>query len=337
MSRHRAAWFAPAVLAAVGMWIAAPAAAQHPLEMPRLLDPARMGPVQFRIFSGRVTMHGVRFGSYSTSTSAGGRIERLTLSINDNEPVMSYESTSSTERLSIEASARDRLLIRRLPRGSSDLVPVEFEQTGRDPVRLTMGSKGHQQIYRAASLWHLLIVEREVCRESLIPLLKILHRDWNLLKAAERVESALLSTSTAYDLPDRRLWSTLVEQLGDSRFSQREVADRRLREAGRAVVTYLQQLDAGRLDAEQRYRIRRIILALSVTEDTQAPDQVAAWLSGDPAIWLIFLSRDDEPTRRLAATRLAALLGRPFSFDPGADAATRQRQIESLRKQLPAG
>ncbi len=325
------------IFSLLGLWMAAPAMAQQPLEMPRLLDPARMGPVQFRVFSGRVTMHGLRLGSYTTSTNNRGRNERLSLSMNNHKPVLSYESTSPTEHLSVEASASDRLLIRRSPRGTSSQTPVEFEQATGESLALTVGAKEGKKVYRAESLWHLLIAHREVCRQSLIPLLKVLNRNWDLLKTAEQVESTLLSESTARDLPDRRLWATLVDRLGDDRFSNREAADRQLREAGRAVVTYLRQLDSSRLDAEQRYRIRRIILAVSSAEDTLSPEQIVDWLAGDPAVWLLFLARDDEPTRRLAAARLDTLLGRPIPFTPAADAATRKREIEALRQQISSG
>ena len=326
-----------AALGLIGLFLAAPVAAQQPVEMPRLLDPGRMGPMQFRILSGRVTMGGPRFGPYSTATSSGGRSERITVGMNNNEPTLSYESTSPGERLSIEVSGGGRLQIRRTPRGTSTFAAVDFEQIPNEPVSLTLGPKEKQRVYRASSLWHLLIAEREVCRQHLIPLLKILHRDWDLAKTAEEMEAALVSAAVANELPDRQRWAALVEQLGDSRFSQREAADRQLRQVGRAVVAYLRQLDSSQLDAEQRYRIRRIILSLSGTEDLQSPEQAAAWLSGDPAVWLALLSRDDLSVRRLAAARLAALLGKPIQFDPAADAPTRQQQIEKLRTRIPGG
>lgn len=324
------------ILAALGLSLAAPATAQQPLEMRTLLDPARMGPVQFRIFSGRVTMQGRRLGSYTQSANSRGRNERLTLSANNNELVLSYESTSPAEQLSVEASGADRLMVRRRPRGNSTLVPVEYEQA-KASVSLTVGVKDKQQVYQGASLWHLLIAHREVGQEHLASLLKVLNREWDLMRTAELVESTLLSEATARDLPDRRLWGALVERLGDESFSNREAADRQLREAGRAVVTYLRQIDPSRLDAEQRYRIRRIILAASAAEDAQSPDQVVAWLSGDPAIWLIFMAREEESTRRLAAACLEALLGKPIPFHPTADPATRKRELDALRKQISGG
>jgi hypothetical protein len=136
------------------------------------------------------------------------------------------------------------------------------------------------------------------------------------------------------DLPDPGRWAVLVEQLGDERFSRREAADRELRSLGRVVSIYLQQLDASQLDAEQHYRVRRILMALSARTDNDTPPEVAQWLAGDPVVWLAMLSRDDEPTRRLAAERLKALLDGPIAFDPAADAATRQGQIDELRLRI---
>jgi hypothetical protein len=43
------------------------------------------------------------------------------------------------------------------------------------------------------------------------------------------------------------------------------------------------------------------------------------------------LSRPQQPTRRLAAKWLEALLGEPVPFDPAADPTTRRRQLDQLR------
>ena len=46
------------------------------------------------------------------------------------------------------------------------------------------------------------------------------------------------------------------------------------------------------------------------------------------------LSRQGESTRRLAAQHLTTILGQPISFDPAADPATRERQIEQLQARI---
>ena len=100
------------------------------------------------------------------------------------------------------------------------------------------------------------------------------------------------------------------------------------------VVTFLQQLDPSRLDAEQQFRIRRITASLADSEGNDTPEQVAAWLAGDPSIWIAMLSRDDLATRKLAVRQLEALLGSPVSFDPAAEPAVRRIQIEQLRRTI---
>ena len=148
------------------------------------------------------------------------------------------------------------------------------------------------------------------------------------------MEAALREAAAEGNLPDPQRWAALVEQLGDERYSRRAAADRELRAMGRVVFTYLQGLDRDRLDAEQHYRVRRIVMSLAANMNNDLPPEIARWLAGDPVVWLALLSRDDESTRRLAAERLEALLGEPISFDPAADPATRTEQIERLRQEV---
>ena len=135
-------------------------------------------------------------------------------------------------------------------------------------------------------------------------------------------------------LPDRRRWDPLVEQLADERFSRREAADRELRSAGPVVLSYLQGLDFNRLDAEQQYRIRRIVRSLSRQTGDDTAEKFAPQLLADPDLWLALLSRQEESARRLAARQLEAILGQPIRFDPAADNATRKTQIERLQAKI---
>ena len=59
---------------------------------------------------------------------------------------------------------------------------------------------------------------------------------------------------------------------------------------------------------------------------------MAVWLSGHEQTWLALLARDDESKRRIAAEKLASLVGEPVDFNPAADADTRRKQIEHLRE-----
>jgi hypothetical protein len=155
-----------------------------------------------------------------------------------------------------------------------------------------------------------------------------------LAETAAAIETELFQAASVGRLPDRQRWAALVAQLADERFPRREAADRELRSAGRVVLSYLRGLELSRLDAEQQYRVRRIILSLSRQTGDDTAEGFAPQLSEDPDIWLAFLSRQEESTRRLAARQLAAILGEPIRFDPAADTATRKAQIEQLRARI---
>lgn len=305
-----------------------------PLETPKLVEATRRGWLRAGIVSGRVTFGATRLGNMNDTAKAGGREERLSISIAAQQFTANYELSTSDQRLLVEITGRNQLHIRRAPQGDSGWGPVDFRQSPDEPLRVTIGPEEKEEVYEAASLWHLLVTEPGVCRKHLVPLLEVLDPQWDLDRTAQQVEAALVRAAAEGDLPDPRHWAALVEQLGDERFSRREAADRELRSLGRVVYTHLQQLDASRLDAEQHYRVRRIVMALAVRMDNDTPPEIATWLAGDPVIWLALLSRDDESTRRLAAERLESLLGGPIRFDPAADAETRQKQIEPLRARV---
>ena len=314
--------------------LAAAEAPPGPLETPKLVEAARRGWLRVGIVSGRITFGATRLGNMNDTAKAGGREERLSIRIAGQELAASYELSTSDQRLLVEITGRDQLHIRRAPQGDSGSATVDFRQSADEPLRLGIGPEEQEDVYEAASLWHLLVTRPEVCRKHLVPLLHVLDRQWDLDRTAEEVEAALVRAAAEGDLPDPRRWGTLVEQLGDERFSRREAADRELRSLGRVVYTYLEQLDASRLDAEQHYRVRRIVTALAARMDNDTPPEIATWLAGDPVIWLALLSRDDESTRRLAAERLESLLGGPIAFDPAADAETRQKEIEKIRARV---
>ena len=109
-----------------------------------------------------------------------------------------------------------------------------------------------------------------------------------------------------------------------------------LRAANPAVLSYLQQVDFSRLDAEQQMRVKRIIDALSDRFGDDTPEQVATWLAGDASVWISLLTRSEPATRRQAAQQLVAMLGGPITVDPEADPATQKTQIEQLRLRIVA-
>ena len=98
------------------------------------------------------------------------------------------------------------------------------------------------------------------------------------------------------------------------------------------MIHYLRKLDPARLDAEQKFRVRRIITALGSGEGIDTPDRVTSWLAGDPSIWLGLLSRDSEsnPAAGLPAAQFPP--GQAAGLQSAADEKTRQSQVEQIRR-----
>jgi len=304
------------------------------LETPILTNAFQTGWLQFGINGGRVTLDGSRGVNVATSSGGTKPRERLCVRMTGGDPMVEYELVVPDQQLTIEMSSHNRFHLHRKPKDGSKVVPVEIEQPAQGAMVFRIGAKDHQQVYHFPGIWHLIVIDPELARSQVLPLLRLLQHDWDLNKTADEIESALVAAATDRVVPDRRRWAQWVAQLGDPQFSKREAADRQLREAGRVVVSFLEQLDRNRLDAEQQFRIRRILAVLAESDGNDTPEQVAAWLAADAAVWLAMLARDDVGTRKLAARQLGALLGSPIHFDPAADAAARRAQIGELRVKL---
>jgi hypothetical protein len=328
-------WLLSAILTVLTCAAAVEAAEPwKPLDAPRLKHAAQLGWLRARIVSGRVVFAAARLGTMNDEKKEVGREERLRIRVASGELTARYEMSSGEEEFLVDVRGRTEFRVRRGWKGDAGPLPVDFHQPATGPLRLSVGFASEEKTYEAASLWHLFLAQPEACREYLAPLLAVFSREWDVSRTSEQVEAALVRAAAEGDLPDPKRWAELVEQLGDDKFSRRRAADRELRRLGRVVHTYLEQLDSSQLDAEQRYRVRRILTSLSPGTDDDTPPQIAAWLAGDPTVWLAMLSRQDEATRRLAGQRLEALLGEPIDFDPTAEPQAREAQIERLRTRL---
>ena len=315
--------------------VAAVAAAEpgKRLNTPKLDHATQLGWLRARIVSGRVVFGAARLGTLP-GDKEDGDAERLNIRVSGREITARYELSSAAEELLVEVRGRDELHLRRSPKSDAGPLPVDLSQPAEGPLRLSVGPEAEKKTYEAASLWHLFLAQPEVCHQQLSPLLNVLNRRWDLSRVGAEVEAALVRAAAEGDLPDPQRWAELVEQLADDQFSRRQAADRQLRGLGRVVSTYLERLDANQLDAEQHYRVRRILISLAPGTEDDAPPQIAAWLAGDPTVWLSMLAREDESTRRLAVARLEALLDKSIDFDPAAEPEARQAQIERLRARL---
>ncbi|MBN2021991.1 MAG: hypothetical protein JW809_04290 [Pirellulales bacterium] len=292
---------------------------------------------QLGVRSGRIVVTNTRRGSLNTQSSTNNqRKERLSIQSSNvsGGSEMLYELTSPAETLTIQLASEGRVRVSRAPKGDAPLPAVEFLQEPKGPLAFSVGTG---PTWTAPTLWHLLFAHPAECQEHLIPFLKVFHPDGDLVAEARQVEAELLRLANNDAPPDRKRWEQLVAQLGADQYARREAADRELREAGRRVAPYLEGLDASALDAEQRFRIRRIVQAFSGAAGEDSAADAASMLIEDPALWLILLARSEVETRRTARQQLERLLGRSIDFDPEAEPDARSAQIAALRRQIESG
>ena len=318
----------------------------------------QMARVEFRVASGRIVVRSSTFGGrLSSSTNVDGAQERLTIDFAGGLPTIEYERSAADEQLSIRVSptlpaagdgvdpdaadffppvlGADRIHLRRLPKSEgAPGMAVEFRQEPYFDLSLTVGQGEEQRTIRAATLWYLLLAEPDLCREYLTPLLELLRRDWRLLETAHEIERSMVQAVERRQLPDWQRWAELVVDLGSDDFGHRQAADRALRQSGRAVVPYLESLPPATLDAEQRFRIRRIITATGLGESEDTAARIGLLAAGDPRAWLALLSNAEPARRTLAYRQLCELLDEPLDFDPTGDEARRDLQLRALRQRF---
>jgi hypothetical protein len=283
--------------------------------------------------SGRVVATSAHVGTNMTTTSTSPesrRRESLAIDISSALPNLHIELTTASEQFKLALTGANRLSIYR--ERSADDYWLDFEQNPGQPLLLIVAQQGTQRTWRAESFWHLWIAEPEIVGRHLIPVLELLHPSWQLASTGAEIEDALVRRAQHQRL-DRQRWARLVDSLGNSKFAEREDAERELYKAGQVVVPYLQNLDRNGLDAEQSHRIREIVNSLSVGYKDSV-DRIATWLSGDERVWLSLLARGELAKRRIAVAQLAELVDGPIEFDPAASDAVRQSQLERLQLRL---
>jgi len=122
------------------------------------------------IVEGRLTLRWTRMMHMSTSTNTGNTIkETFQVRPENGRPRLTYERASPEETFKVDLSS-DAATITRIPAGNSKVEPVEFRQQPVQDISLAFGAGAERREYRAADLWHMLIVCPKECGERLIPL-----------------------------------------------------------------------------------------------------------------------------------------------------------------------
>jgi hypothetical protein len=326
-------------LMAAAVTLLAPAWANLALAQSPAISPTMRGPlgyVQVQIVSGRLNLTArqqIRTRN-STSSSSNDRRERMMVDMTGQHPAIDYELATSKWQLVIQARNVTQFHIARELREGGTLTPFDFRQDAEGDITFTIGNEESARQRRYSTLWHLLLAEGEAARTHLVPILDFFRPGVNLAVSVERITDTLFASADEQQATPRERWARLVAQLTDVRYARREAADRQLRAEGKTVLSYLDSLEAAKLDFEQRHRIRGIRRWLTRGDDNDAPESIAGWLAGDPRVWLALLQQADLERRQVAAQQLSRLLNEPISFDPAAPPETRSQQIEALRLRI---
>lgn len=311
-----------------------------PIETRLLSEWIRSGILQVHLVRGRVEWAAKAPGGRgigrisSTISSGGGRsAERISLSGGESF-TFSYKQESQTQTYSLSVEPDRSFQVQWQSLDSRLAGIIEIEQKPQQPMVLKVAWGSSQRVWKAGSLWHLAMEEPVVVQKYIIPLFISFLPSISLLSQTKQLEQELLELARSTGSPDRARWEALVAQLADDQYSRREAADRALRQQGPAIVPFLRSLDWQVLEAEQRFRIRRILGELEPPGDEDSLTKAAHWLLQDPEIWWILLDRPEVEARRIAAKRLSDLLGGPIDFDPEASPELRQAQRQALEAKV---
>lgn len=334
-----------ACIAAAATWAPQVSAAEGPLQsqMCRMWIVNR---AHFALSGGRIVNNhgnGWVFPMGSRSMSDGDIRESLNFTGNGASGAVTYSfqrvKTGADNRKEVELDyglefSSDGRFVLRCRDKDDPQGCFEFTQEPARPVRLSLPPADKPRVLEAPTVWHLLMVHRDECRKGLLPRLEALRSDWRIDATLTAAEEELVKLAAGAEKPDRQQWAAWVTELGDPLCTRRERAERKLREAGPAVLAFLNRLNTAPLDTEQQIRVRRVIHALSVQQGEDTPENIAALLIGDPQVWLALLSHKDVAVRRAAVKQLELALNAPVKVDPKADPASQAKAREEVSRQV---
>ena len=324
-------WNARAVAIVLALCAASRAQGQKSSPSPVLLERCKWTRVE--VVLGRLTA--VNAGCNESlncraSDPQSGWKQSLVVTVRDGQASIRFRHSTKKQRVTVDIQSGNQVLLTTVPVDS--VVPqVTYRQPSTGDVELTVRSTRTRQ-YREPSLWHLWLAHPQICRRHVLPVMQSMRPNWQLDAQAGRIERELLANAEAWLDPTSEL-ETLVAKLASPIFRERQTADLELRARGYAALSYLRQVDAKRLDAEQRHRLRGVLRALTC-EEGDTPQRMSAWLIDDPQIWLTFAERDSLRSRTIAARHLSKIWDGPLEFDPAAGSALRRQQVARLHGKI---
>lgn len=295
--------------------------------------------VRFDLVLGRVhatTNRTDQSRQHATNNGPSGQQEKLFVSVDQGLISLRYQSIAPTESLHVEVVRRGTVQVRlkRQAQASLPKLSVVYTQPHRGDVTLEIAQDEQKpRKIQAASLWHLILAHPAECGEYLIPTLELLRPNWNVEQERREILTHLRQLRPENYTVSQTEVVALVDQLNDSRFRVRQLADRQLRATGPCALIYLDTIELESLGTEQRERVEKIRAAIE-SRTIDAPACVAARLSHDKSVWITLLGNDDAEMRVVAKRQLSHLCQHDIDFDPAADPEQRAQQVANLRSRL---
>lgn len=290
----------------------------------------RTGWVRFEIAGGRVAVPDLAHAPNRSVNleSAEGR-ETVLLNTTSSESSFSYSFESKERHLQVEYKAGGRFYLS----DTQGQTRFTIDQPTEGPITLKLTTSGEKPVELSQrSVWHLLILHRDFCQQQLLPRLELLHPAWRLAEQADEVQEQIWTAMDSNWERDRDRWRKMVANLSSNDFGARRDADRQLKSECVAASGYLQSLDLGAFNPEQRRRIEQLVLMAQTRRDE--PTQVAGFLIYDAPLCVEMLASSESLQRQKAASHLGKLFGRPIHFEASAPASVRDSQIRSIKETL---
>ena len=295
----------------------------------------QLAQIHVGVRSGRITAT-PRFmnRNLSSNVKSDDREESLRVDTSGFTATIEYRLSTKAFQVDVLLDRGRELRIRRTPKLPDGPAPFEFHQSPDGKLSMTVGAGAARKTTDFATLWHVFLAEPEVARNDLEPLLHLLRAGWSPSVTGHAVEEELLKQAHTARSYDRRLWRTLVDQLGDEGYAERESADRRLRDMGKVTVPFLRSLDLGALDAEQRFRVRAILRRYGTEDSDDDPEGVAEWLAADVEIWYALAARSKPAQRAVIRSQLSMLLGRPIDLRDESTGEAFESELKAIREHI---
>ncbi|MDP6443022.1 MAG: hypothetical protein QGG36_15130 [Pirellulaceae bacterium] len=284
---------------------------------------------------GRIQIFGARYGKKRQACRGNldeGEGELLRLQVTDGLTCLHYQLSDARQRITFDFVGDHISLMREAK--SADVTPLRYEQIGDDDVLLFVGEPTNERQFRARSLWHLWLVDPELCERELKPVLHLMRPNWTFRDQVARIERELFEDHDAQvDGRRRAEYQELIDQLGDHRYQKRQRAYDQLRANGVEVLAFLESLDLRSLDAEQRLRVKKLRQGVRFQRGDNA-DRVACWMRDDRSVWFRYLGSESAEQRRIAHRQLCCLCGQQLEFDPQGDDGARSEQLTRLAARI---